>query len=235
MKIGGLQKLTLIDYPGKIAATVFCLGCSFRCPWCYNIELVLPEKIKTNPQISESEFFFFLKERKNLLEGVCLSGGEPTIYEDLPEFIKKIRDLGYAVKLDTNGSNPEMLENLIKDNLVDYVAMDIKAPKEKYSELVGGKKNDQSILENVQKSIDILNENKVDYEFRTTLVPVLLKKEDIIEIARWIQPAKKYFIQNFQPLKTIDPDFEKIQSYPEEYLVEIQKAIVPFFQICQVR
>ena len=235
MKIGGLQKLTLIDYPGKIAATVFCLGCSFRCPWCYNIELVLPEKIKTNPQISESEFFFFLKERKNLLEGVCLSGGEPTIYEDLPEFIKKIRDLGYAVKLDTNGSNPEMLENLIKDNLVDYVAMDIKAPKEKYSELVGGKKNDRSILENIQKSIDILNEGKVDYEFRTTLVPVLLKKEDIIEIARWIQPAKKYFIQNFQPLKTIDPDFEKIQSYPEEYLVEIQKAIAPFFEICQVR
>lgn len=235
MLIGGLQKLTLIDYPGKIAATVFCLGCSFRCPWCYNIELVLPEKIKTKVQIPEKELLFFLKERKNLLEGICLSGGEPTIYEDLPEFINKIRDLGYAVKLDTNGSNPEMLGKLIDNKLVDYVAMDIKAPKEKYSELVGGKKNDRSLLENVQKSIDILNEGRVDYEFRTTIVPILLKKEDILEIARWIQPAKKYFLQNFQPTETIIPDFSKIEAYPEEYLVEIQKAIAPFFQICQVR
>jgi pyruvate formate lyase activating enzyme len=127
------------------------------------------------------------------------------------------------------------LENLIGKNLIDYVAMDIKAPKEKYSELIGGKKNDRSILENIQKSIDILNEGEVDYEFRTTLVPVLLKKEDIIEIARWIQPAKKYFLQNFQPSKTINPDFEKIQSYPEDYLTEIQKAVAPFFEVCQVR
>jgi pyruvate formate lyase activating enzyme len=235
MQIGGLQKLTLIDYPGKIAATVFCLGCSFRCPWCYNPELVLPEKIKKQPQISEKEFFFFLKERKNFLEGVCIGGGEPTVYEDLPEFIKKIKDLGYLIKLDTNGSNPEMLKDLIYSELVDYVAMDIKAPKEKYNDLIGNVKNSQEIIENIQFSIDILNQNKVDYEFRTTLIPVLLNKEDILEIARWIQPAKKYFLQNFQPTKTIDPDFEKIQPYPQDYLLEIKQAIEPFFQICQVR
>lgn len=235
MIIGGLQKLTLIDFPGKISCTVFCLGCSFRCPWCYNPELVLPEKIEKQPQISEKELFFFLKERKNFLEGVCLSGGEPTIYEDLPEFVKKIKDFGYSVKLDTNGSNSEMLLNLIKNNLVDYVAMDIKAPKEKYEKIIGDIKNLQNIVENIQMSIDILNGGNIDYEFRTTLVPILLQKEDILEIARWIQPAKKYFLQNFQPLKTINPDFEKIQPYPQDYMLEILRAIAPFFETCQVR
>jgi pyruvate formate lyase activating enzyme len=235
MQIGGLQKLTLIDFLGKISCTVFCFGCPFRCPWCYNPELVLPERIKNQPQISEKELLLFLKERKNFLEGVCLSGGEPTIYEDLPGFITKIKDLGYSVKLDTNGSNPEMLKDLIYGGLIDYTAMDIKAPKEKYLELIGSEKNASGIIENVQRSIDILNKNKVDYEFRTTLIPLLLKKDDIIEIARWIQPAKKYFLQNFQPTKTIDPNFAKIQPYPQDYLLEIQKAVAPFFEICQVR
>ncbi len=127
MLIGGLQKLTLIDYPGKLAATVFCLGCNFRCPFCYNAELVLPEKIKEQSRINEKDFFDFLEERKGLLEGVCVTGGEPTTYDDLPFFIKKIRKLGYLVKLDTNGSNPAMLRDLIEKKLIDYVAMDIKA------------------------------------------------------------------------------------------------------------
>ena len=136
MTIGGLQKLTLIDYPGKIACTVFLFGCNFKCPWCYNPELVLPEKIKKQTGISEKEFFNFLENRKGLLQGVVICGGEPTINQDLPKFIKKIKKMGYAVKLDTNGSNPKMLKELISKKLIDYVAMDIKFPQNRYSELL---------------------------------------------------------------------------------------------------
>ena len=231
MEIGGLQKLTIIDYPGRLACTVFLIGCDFRCPWCYSSELVLPEKIKKQPRVSEKELFDFLKERKGLLEGVALCGGEPTINKKLPELIKKIRKLGYSVKLDTNGSNPKMLKKLIDDKLVDYVAMDIKAPKEKYQKIFGKRVK----IEDIEKSVKILKEGKVDYEFRTTVTPTILKKEDILEIAKWIKGAKKYYLQNFRPEKTIDPKFEKIKPYPQEYLLEIQKAISPFFEACQVR
>ena len=139
MKIGGLQKFTLIDYPAKIAATIFTVGCDFRCPFCHNPELVLPEEIKKNSQISEKELFAFLEERRGFLEGICIGGGEPCINEDLPQFCEKIKKMGYLVKLDTNGSRPEMLEILIDKSLVDYVAMDIKAPKEKYQKAAGKK------------------------------------------------------------------------------------------------
>jgi len=231
MQIGGLQKLTLIDYPGRLAATVFLCGCNFRCPWCYSSELVLPKKIKNQPKISEKEFFDFLNERKNLLEGVTICGGEPTVNKDLPQFCKKIRRLGYFVKLDTNGSNPEMLEELINNKLIDYVAMDVKLPKERYPEIYGKRVK----IKNIEKSINILKIKKIDSEFRTTVVPTILDKEDISKIARWVGPAKRYYLQNFRPEKTIDPKFEKIKPYPEEYLISIQKAIAPFFEICQVR
>jgi len=231
MKIGGLQKLTLIDFPGRLAATVFLCGCNFRCPWCYSSELVLPEKIKNQPKISIDYFFNFLKERKRLLEGVVICGGEPTINKDLPGFIKKIKELGYLVKLDTNGSNPKMLKRLIDKNLIDYVAMDIKGPKERYSEFVGVRVD----IKKIQESIDILKKEKVDSEFRTTIVPALHKKEDVIEIAKWIRGAKRYYFQNFRPEKTLDLAFEKIKPYPEKYLLEIQKAISPFFETCQIR
>jgi len=246
MEIGGLQKLTLIDYPGRLAATVFLCGCNFRCPFCYSGELVLPEKIKNQPKIPEKEFFNHLKERKGLLEGVVICGGEPTTHQELPDFCEKIKKLGYLVKLDTNGSNPEMLKKLINGKLIDYpsgakggnerkfidyVAMDIKAPKEKYSEATGVKID----IKKIEESIDILKNNRIDFEFRTTVVPTFHTKEDILKIARWIGPAKKYFLQNFLPEKTIDPKFEKIKPYPQEYLLEIQKVISPFFEICQVR
>jgi len=231
MEIGGLQKLTLIDYPGRLAATVFLIGCDFRCPFCYSPELVLPEKIKNQPRIPEKDFFDFLKKRKGLLEGIVLCGGEPTINKDLPNFIKKIKKLGYLVKLDTNGSNPGMLKKLINKKLIDYAAIDIKAPKEKYSQAAGVKVD----VKKIEESIDILKESKIDHEFRTTVVPTFHKKEDILKIARWLNPAKKYYLQNFRPEKTIDPKFEKIKPYPQEYLVEIQKAVSPFFEICQIR
>ncbi len=230
MTIGGLQKLTLIDYPGKLAATVFFLGCNFRCPWCYSSELVLPEKIKEQQKISEKELFSFLKERQGLLDGVVICGGEPTIQKDLPQFIKRIKNLGFSVKLDTNGSNPKMLKRLIREKLIDYVAMDIKLPKEKYSKILKVKVDD------IEKSIKILKENRVDYEFRTTVVPGILDKKDILEITKWIGgPSIKYYIQNFRAEKTIDPKFEKVKPYPDKYLLNIQKSISPFFETCGIR
>ena len=231
MKIGGFQKLTLIDYPGRIAATVFLTGCNFRCPFCYSSELVLPEKIKNQPKISEKDFFNFLKERKELIEGIVLCGGEPTISKGLTPLIKKIKKMGFSVKLDTNGSDPKLLKTLIDKKLVDYIAMDIKGPKERYNNFSGTKAD----VKKIQKSIDILKEGKVDYEFRSTIVPTLHKREDVIEMAKWIRGAKRYYLQNFRSEKTIDPKFEKIKPYPQEYLLEIQKAISPFFEICQVR
>ena len=240
VKIGGLQKTTLIDYPGRVAATVFLSGCNFRCPWCYSPELVLPEKIKKQPKISEEGFFKFLKERKGLLDGVVICGGEPTINKDLPDFIKKIKKLGYLIKLDTNGSNPRMLKNLIDKKLIDYVAMDIKALLEaknakrkaqNYDVATGVRVN----LENIKKSIEIIKKSGIDYEFRMTVVPTIHIKEDILKIAKEISPAKKFFLQNFRPEKTINKKFERIKPYPQEYLLEIQKAIAPFFEICQVR
>ncbi len=231
MPIGGLEKLTLIDFPGKLAATIFLTGCNFRCPWCYSAELVLPDKIKNQPKISEKELFLFLEGRKNLIEGVVICGGEPTMSKELIPLIKKIKEMGFAVKLDTNGSNPEILEKLIDEKLIDYVAMDLKAPKEKYSQAAGVKID----IDKIQKSIDILREGKVDYEFRTTVVPAIHSKEDIFEMAKWISGAKKYYLQNFRPEKNIDKEFGNVKPYPREFFLEVLKSISPFFEVCQIR
>ncbi|MDP1538900.1 MAG: anaerobic ribonucleoside-triphosphate reductase activating protein [bacterium] len=236
IQIGGLQKLTLIDYPGRLAATVFLTGCNFRCPFCYSSELVLPEKIKKQPKISEKEFFKFLKERKELIDAVVLCGGEPVTSKGLVPLIKKIKKMGFLVKLDTNGSDPEILKKLIDEKLVDYVAMDIKAPKEKYGQTVGLLDCwNERMLKNIQKSIDILKEGKVDYEFRSTIVSSIHTKEDVIEMAKWIKGAKKYYLQNFWPQKTINPEFEKIKPYSKDFLLKIKKEISKFFEICEVR
>jgi len=256
MEIGGLEKSTLIDYPGRIAATVFLLGCNFRCPFCYSSELVLPEKMAEQPKIAEKAFFDFLKERQGLLEGVVICGGEPTIHKDLPDFIKRIKDLGFLLKLDTNGSNPEMLRRLIEgeksmkseakrgslssltslprsgSSLVDYVAMDIKAPLGAKYDLATGVKVD---LDKIKESIEIIKGSGVDYEFRSTIVPSIHTKEDVIQMAKDISPAKKYYLQNFRGEKTIDPRFEEIKPYAKDFLLEIQKEISSFFEICQVR
>ncbi len=231
MLIGRLQKTTLIDYPSKIAATVFLIGCNFRCPFCYSSELVLPEKIKKQPKIPEKDFFKFLKERKGLLEGIVICGGEPTINKDLPKFIKKIKKLGYLVKIDTNGSNPKMLKTLTDKKLVDYIAMDIKAPKEKYEKAAGVKLD----LAKIKKSIEIIKDSGINYEFRSTIVPTIHAKEDIIQLAKEISPAKKYFLQNFRPEKTINPKFEKIKPYPKDFLLSIKEEISHFFETCEVR
>jgi len=229
MFIGGLQKITLIDYPGKIACTVFLIGCNFRCPWCYSSELVLPEKIKKQKRISNQDFFKFLKNRKGLLEGVVICGGEPTINNDLLDFVIQIKKLGYAVKLDTNGSNPIILKKLIKQKLIDYVAMDIKAPLsvKKYGKATGNKAN----LNNIKESIDLIKNSKIDYEFRTTIVPDIHSREDIIMMAKQIGKVNAYFLQGFRAEKTIDPKFKDIRPYSREYLLEVSR----FFKTCKVR
>ena len=217
IEIGGLQKLTIIDYPGRVAATVFLCGCNFRCPWCYSRELVLPEEIKKQPKISEKKFFDFLKEKKGLLEGIVICGGEPTIHKDLPDFIKKIKKTGFLVKLDTNGSNPAILKKLIDGKLIDYVAMDVKLPKEKYQEVLGVD------AKNIEESIQILKNAKIEYEFRSTVLPRVHSKEDVVNMAKWIQGAKIYYLQEFRPEKTVDPEYEKCKPFSQEELELIQK------------
>jgi pyruvate formate lyase activating enzyme len=234
MIIAGLQKTTLIDYPGKLACIVFLAVCNFRCPWCYSSELVLPIKIAKQPRLLEKDFFDFLRQRKDLLEGVVICGGEPTVNKDLPQFLQKIKNLGFLVKLDTNGSNPEMLKNLVEQNLIDYVAMDIKSsitnPIYKNILLEGIE------IQDIQKSVEFLKKSNIDFEFRTTVVNSIHKKQEFLEIADWIGGENiKYYLQNFVPTKTIDPEFEKIKPFQKEFLQEIVKEISPKFKICEIR
>lgn len=190
MKLGGLQKLTLLDFPGKTACTVFTVGCNFRCPFCHNASLVRGGV----DEIPSEEFFSFLKKRQGLLDGVCITGGEPTLHPDLEEFIVKIKELGYAVKLDTNGTAPDMLMSLAEKGLIDYVAMDIKNSRSKYLATSGVTKD---LLGNIEESVKYLLEDHIPYEFRTTVVSPLHEKEDFYDIGEWIRDAKNYFLQNF--------------------------------------
>ena len=232
MKIGGLQKVTLVDYPGKVACTVFLSGCNFKCPFCYSRELVLPEYIENQPGLSQKDFFSFLKEKKGLVDACVMCGGEPTINPDIKEFIKKIKDLGFLVKLDTNGYLPEKLRELIDEKLVDYIAMDIKAPLEDYSKATGINVD----VSQIKKSIELIKNSGIDYEFRTTIVPTIHTKESIIKMAKEIGPAKRYFLQAFHGEKeTINPELSKLKPFPEEELKEIVKEINNLFEVIKIR
>ena len=193
MILGGLVKTTLLDYPGKIACTVFTQGCNFRCPFCHNALLVTRQNENQNT-VTEDELLAFLKKRIGILDGVCLTGGEPLLDPDVFDFIKKIKDIGYKVKLDTNGSFPGKLEKLIDGELVDYVAMDVKNTFEKYGLTVG---IDGFNTDKVRRSIDILREGKLPFEFRTTLVGEFHAEEDFENIGKALAGAKKYFLQKF--------------------------------------
>ena len=228
MKIGGVQKLTLIDYPEKTACTVFLSGCNFRCPWCYSPELVLPQQIKRQPQIREEEFFDFLEKRKGKLDGVVVCGGEPTVEPEVVNFLKKIKEKGFLVKLDTNGSNPSLLKKLFAAKLLDYVAMDVKLPLERYKEV--GFKDEEKIKE----SIEIIKKLAPDYEFRSTIVSGVHKKEDIEKMAELIKGSKRYFLQNFLPEKTLDEEFLSKKPFSNKELDEF-KEIAKKFVYCEVR
>lgn len=216
MIIGGLQKTSLLDFPEKIAAIVFTMGCNFRCGYCHNPELI-------NGEAKIEEVFEFLKTRQGKLDGVVITGGEPCLQKDLPEFIKQVKELGFAVKLDTNGSFPEMLEKVLPD--LDYVAMDIKAPLEKYSQIVNVDVDTSKIL----KSIEVLKNGGVDYEFRTTVVKSQLSFEDFEKIGQLIQGAPRYYLQRFEASKILDKSLENEKTYSiEEFerIIDILKSYV---------
>lgn len=244
MIIGGLQKLSLIDYPGKLSCVIFLAGCPFRCPWCYNPELVIPEKIKGLQKISEKRIIYFLKRNKGYLEGIVLTGGEPTISPKLVDFCRRIKDMGYDIKLDTSGCSPEVLKQLIEKKLIDYVAMDVKAPKDRYSKITGitdffnekrARLWEEDVVRKINQSIAILKKGEIEFEFRTTVVPNFLEKEDVLEIAKWISPTPKYYLQEFKPWGTVNPKFKNTKPYNHEYLLEILEAVRPFFDICELR
>jgi pyruvate formate lyase activating enzyme len=199
MEILGLQKMTLLDFPGKIACTVFLGGCNFRCPFCHNGSVAMGEGAEV---MSREEFLAFLKARRGRLEGVCVSGGEPTLLCDLPDFIRSIREMGFAVKLDTNGTRPDMLKGLIDEGLLDYVAMDIKNSPEKYEATAGlsceeGIQN-RPLIDRIAQSASLLMEGRVDFEFRTTIVRELHEAEDMDAIGRWLHGDEKFYLQTYR-------------------------------------
>jgi len=228
MKIGGFQKTSLLDYPDMISSIIWTVGCNFNCPFCYNTELVYG----TAKIISEEEIFDHLKKRKGIVEALVISGGEPFLQKDLGVFCEKVKKLGYLVKIDTNGSFPDELKELIDKKLVDYVAVDIKAPKNKYEKLAGVKTD----VEKIQKTIDILQKSCVDYEFKTTFIPGLLTKQDILEIGKWLKDSKKYYLQQFKNEMTVLSDeLQCVKPYDKKECLDIIKDIKPFFRHCNTR
>ena len=231
--ICGLQKMTLLDYPGKIACTVFLGGCNFRCPFCHNSELFMgkPEKL-----MEDEEFFAFLKTRKGLLDGVCVSGGEPTLYSHLPEFLAKIKELGFLVKLDTNGSRPEVVKELVEKNLVDYIAMDVKNSPAMYARTVGLETMD---LTPIEESLRLLMKGSVDYELRTTLVAQLHTAASIQDMGVWLNTLvtdvkpKKLFLQSFVDRDTVL--FAGLSAPEKETTVGFAKILEPFCGTVTIR
>ena len=215
MRLGGFQKMTMIDYPGKLAATVFTVGCSFRCSFCHNPELVIPAQFP-KPNNSEAEFFAHLSRRKGKLEGVCITGGEPTIQPDIIAFIKKIKALGFLVKLDSNGSQPEVLKKIIAEKLVDFIAMDIKSSQKNYNKATGLKFD----IKKINQSVKMIMASGIDYEFRTTVVPGIHSEQDFEEIGQWIKGAKSYFLQEYRERHILDP---KLKSQTAGQTLDLQK------------
>ena len=227
MKIHGLQKMTLLDYPGKVACTVFFGGCDMRCPFCHNAELL----DGTAPSVmDDEELLAFLKKRRGLLDGVAVTGGESLLQKDLPELAARIRDLGYPIKLDTNGTHPDRLDRMIRDGLVQYVAMDIKNCPERYAETVGLQQFD---IEPVRKSVQILLEGRTDYEFRTTTVAEFHDDESFEKIGPWIRGAKRYYLQRFTDRDTVP--FEGLHAPAEEQMKHWADLIRPYVPAVELR
>lgn len=228
MIIKGLQKLTLIDYPDKVACTIFTFGCNFRCGFCHNPELIVDDG---RPDLKREDIIKFLEEREGLLDAVCMTGGEPTINKDLPDFISKIKSMGFLVKLDTNGSNPKMIEELINKKLVDYIAMDIKGPIEIYDEIAEVKVN----KEDVKKSVEIIKNKMKNYEFRITVVPTIFKEEHVKMIAKWLGDVRVFYIQNFGNEKNLDEKYTKIKPFSPEEVKKIHDLFKTYFDSCYLR
>lgn len=222
MKIAGLQKLTLLDYPGRTACTIFVFGCNYRCPFCHNAPLVLPPYAASIP---DDELFGFLRKRKGLLDGVCITGGEPLLHHDLPDLIRRIRALGYAVKLDTNGTKPKELRALYEAGLLDMVAMDIKNAPEKYPLTTGTACCDLSA---VNESIQLLMQGSLPYEFRTTVVHGYHTPADMQQIGAWIRGARAYYLQGFVDSgAVITPDLQACTPTEMQALLAAVRPDVP--------
>jgi pyruvate formate lyase activating enzyme len=219
MKIGGLQKVSLIDYPEAICGVIFLQGCNFKCSYCHNPELVDPKLF--GPCLEENKVLNFLAKRIGKLDAVSITGGEPTIQKDLIPFIKQIRKLGFAVKIDSNGSQPNVIKKLLDEKLLDFIAMDIKAPLEKYKSIVKVLVDTQPI----EESIRLILKSKIPHEFRTTVVKSQLTEKDILKIAKLISGAKRYALQKFVPTKTLDKKFIKEKTYPDDELEKIKKRL----------
>ena len=229
MRIAGLQKLTLLDFPGTVACTVFTGGCNLRCPFCHNASLVLPQR--QTEEESVQSLMAFLKKRQGVLEGVAITGGEPLLHADIPELLENIRALGYRIKLDTNGTNPKLLRQIVSDGLVDRVAMDIKSSPEKYAETVGIPGFD---LTPIEQSREFLLSGAVEYEFRTTVVKGIHTLQDIEGAARWIAGAKEYYLQQFKDSGDII-DIDGLSAFDEKEMYAMAEAAARYVPAVNVR
>ena len=229
MRIAGLQKLSLLDFPGHVSCTVFTGGCNFRCPFCHNASLVLPEQLADEPD-REREVLAFLKKRQGLLDGVAITGGEPTLQKDLPDMARRIRELGYDIKLDTNGLHPDVLGRMIREGLVQYVAMDIKNSPERYAQTAGLQKID---LSPIRESAAMLMEGSTEYEFRTTVVTELHDDDSFTGIGEWIRGARKYYLQKFTDRETVP--FEGLHAPTREQMKHWADVIRPYVPAVELR
>ena len=224
--ISGLQKVTLLDFPGKVACTIFLSGCNLRCPYCHNSELVLPQEKRKN--VSEDELFEFLVSRTGKLDGVCITGGEPTLHRSLPDLIRRIKKMGFLIKLDSNGTVPEMLEYIMREKLLDYVAMDIKNSPSRYAETCGA-----NVIEQVKKSVTLLKNGKIDYEFRTTVCHPFHLPDNMQEIGCWLRGAKRYYIQPFVDSGNLLGCGVSAMTRPE--LEALLSAVKPYIPVAEFR
>ena len=233
MEFKGFIKTSLIEYPGKIVSVAFVGGCNFRCPFCQNPDLVLNSR--SLPSISEEEVVDHLLSKRKWLDGLVITGGEPMLEEDLPNFLSKIKKESFLVEVETNGTNPGMLRDLVSRSLVDYVTLDIKAPLEweKYRKVAGIV--DEKLFGKVKESVKILLRSNINYEFRTTVVPGLVDQEDVISIARGVGGIKKYVLQQFVPTVTLDKQYEKIEPYSKAQLEGMKEKVAHYAEFCEIR
>ncbi len=230
--IKGIQKTTLVDYPGKVAATIFTAGCNFRCPFCHNSALVIEEQKNDLPSIPEDEMLNYLAGRKQQLDGVCISGGEPTIHKSLPKFIKKIKNLGFLIKLDTNGTNPQMLKELLAENLLDYIAMDIKGPLESYAQIVRVPVD----IEKIKESVNLIINSGVKHEFRTTVLPIFHNIDNIDSIGCLARGANAFYLQQYRSNEgVLDSSFQKEAAYTAADLEVLSRKLAPYVKKAAVR
>ena len=230
MLLKGVQKLTLLDFPGKMACTVFTGGCNFLCPFCHNASLVIGERVRESATLPEEEFFAFLKKRRGILEGVCVSGGEPTLAPGILSFLNNIKELGFLVKLDTNGYRPDVLRAAVDGGLADYVAMDIKSSKTGYARAVGLSHFD---ISKIEESTDFLMHKKVPFEFRTTLVRELHSRGDIVAIGEWLRGDESFFLQSYKD--SGDVISSGFSAYDEKETADLLNTLREYIPNAQIR